>query len=110
MKKHSVCECGHEKIEDIICDICGNSCQTECGTIIDGKTYEFAQMVATWGYDSNYDGEHHTLDICVDCYSLMPNPWRDKVVRRECGCVVGFTGRYMVGLNSNKWEMSKESA
>lgn len=103
------CGCGHSGVADITCDICGKSCQTECGTIIDGNSYEYAELSAFWGYASDFDEENHSMHICVACYKDMPNPWRDKVVRKERACMVGYTGREVVGLDADMWEETSGS-
>lgn len=54
-----------ERVEDVICDVCGRSCKTKCG-------YEFALLKAEWGYESRKDTEYHECHICESCYDKLP--------------------------------------
>lgn len=45
----------------IICDVCGTDCHR-------GHDNEFAELRATWGYDSNKDLTEHRIDICETCF------------------------------------------
>jgi len=54
-------------LDDIICDICGNSCKKS-------MNYEYMNLHAAWGYESGYDGQVWTADVCVECVlkNLIP--------------------------------------
>lgn len=54
-----------DKVEDIVCDMCGISCAIDIGggTII----FEFATLFSNWGYGSIRDGESTELHICEPC-------------------------------------------
>ena len=49
-------------VSDIVCDCCGKSC------LDDHKiNYEFAHLVAHWGYCSHRDTEAWDCDLCEEC-------------------------------------------
>ena len=66
-------------VSDIICDICGGTCNTEYG-------HEFMQLSANWGFMSNKDLEEWTAQICEKCVD-------DKF------SFVKFTKRNVIGGN-----------
>lgn len=47
-------------VVDIICDCCGNSCNTSCG-------FEYMELKAFWGYDSKKDMEKWSAQVCEKC-------------------------------------------
>lgn len=47
--------------KEVICDICGTNCYRD-------HDNEFAELSATWGYDSNKDLTAHRIDICEPCF------------------------------------------
>ncbi len=49
--------------EDILCDKCGKSCRDDAG-----DNFEYADLTACWGFNSRKDLEHHTAQICENCY------------------------------------------
>jgi hypothetical protein len=49
------------QLDDIICDICGNSCKKKVDI-------ESAKLFAHWGYDSLKDGDVYDIDICENCF------------------------------------------
>ena len=49
-----------EQTEDIICDICGKSCKSF-------TDFEYLELTATWGFESNKDGEKWDAHICEKC-------------------------------------------
>ncbi len=49
-----------DKITEVICDICGNSCNA-------GMNNEYLSMETHWGYESNKDTERWTAQICEEC-------------------------------------------
>ncbi len=55
-------------VTDIICDSCGNSCKTEF------DNFEHMTLEAQWGYESKYDMEKHTAQICEKCYNEKLKP------------------------------------
>jgi hypothetical protein len=60
MIKESIVEQLVFVVDDIICDICGNSCKKP-------MNYEYMDLHAAWGYDSGYDGQVWTAEICEEC-------------------------------------------
>ena len=51
-------------LDNIICDICGNSCKINNGF----EDYEFARLYAQWGYNSKKDGRDYKIDLCEECF------------------------------------------
>lgn len=49
-----------EVIVDVICDICGCSCDTSCG-------FEYMELCANFGYGTKKDMERWTAKICEKC-------------------------------------------
>ncbi len=45
------------------CNVCGNKQSTSTHMNI-----EHISMKTTWGYESNHDGERHSLTLCCNCY------------------------------------------
>lgn len=59
MRKYSEQIC--QKLESILCDICGESCKKEANN-------EVASLYAHWGYDSKKDLIRHNIDLCESCF------------------------------------------
>ncbi len=47
----------------IFCDICGEDCRKE-----GDYDSEWAELKATWGYDSRKDGDEYHIDLCEKCF------------------------------------------
>jgi hypothetical protein len=47
----------------IFCDICGDDCRKPRD-----HDSEYAELIATWGYDSRKDGDQHHIDLCENCF------------------------------------------
>ncbi|MCL1786562.1 MAG: hypothetical protein FWG38_01135 [Defluviitaleaceae bacterium] len=47
-------------------------CCNQCGRGIEkdatGYVEDYILLTKDWGYHSPYDGESHTINLCVDCY------------------------------------------
>lgn len=52
------------KINKVYCNCCGQEIKTNKH----GITEEHITIKKRWGYDSNFDGEEHDIDICCTCY------------------------------------------
>jgi len=50
-----------QELDDIICDICKRTTKLE-------RDFEYAELRADWGYETDWDTERHSVDICVNCY------------------------------------------
>lgn len=48
----------------IFCDICGEDCRKHP----DDYDSEWAELKATWGYDSRKDGDQYNIDLCENCF------------------------------------------
>jgi len=61
---------------DVICDCCGHSCLKR-QDIVDNEAhpdhglpyrdFEYMNLEAHWGYESNRDGEKWTAQVCEKC-------------------------------------------
>ena len=51
-----------EKVDTVICDICGKSCKDNFN-----MNYEFSSLSASWGYGSHKDGSLWGGDFCEGC-------------------------------------------
>lgn len=52
-------------VDKILCDSCGEDC-----TITEPAVeYEYAEIIATWGYFSNQDGAQYDIQICESCFN-----------------------------------------
>ena len=47
-------------LEDVICDVCGNSCKNS-------TNFEYMTLKNYWGYGSNKDGEMWEAHVCEKC-------------------------------------------
>ena len=61
---------------DVICDCCGNTCIKNEYDVdneqhpdhgLRHRSFEFMNLEAHWGYESNRDGEKWTAQICEKC-------------------------------------------
>jgi len=57
---------------DIICDRCNLSCKKYLN-------YEYAEIKAHWGYDSQKDEEKHVAYLCETCYDKVISDMLIKV-------------------------------
>lgn len=84
MEKNNKCaECGYSHVDDIICDICGHSCNMSHWENI--KSFEYATLFANWGYCSNLDNTSCECHMCEDCF--------DKV----CAFIESLGGKVRLG-------------
>ena len=49
-----------EVVKDILCDSCGESCKK-------GNSFEYMELQANWGFNSEKDLEQWTAQICEKC-------------------------------------------
>ena len=48
------------EVEDIICDCCGKTCDTDTG-------FEYLTMTAQWGFMTKKDFQKWEADVCEKC-------------------------------------------
>lgn len=62
-----------DELEDIVCDICGGSCLTDCSKAMGGgsSAAEYATLEGIWGYCSGRDGERYTCEMCEACFEKV---------------------------------------
>ena len=58
-----------EKIDDVICDCCGNSMKVEISPGIDPEFYGLVDQKYYGGYNSTHftDGVRYDFDVCEEC-------------------------------------------
>jgi len=49
---------------DISCNVCGRETSKDAM----GYFEDHVSISKAWGYHSPYDGEIHSIDVCVNCY------------------------------------------
>jgi len=80
-------------LKDLKCDCCGKSC------IDDHKlNFEYAHLVASWGYYSHRDTEVWNCDLCEDCAVKI------KEFIENLGGKISI-GHFLLGLNRDKLEV-----
>ncbi len=65
MEIKDVVQVNVERIQDVLCNICGNSCVDEVGN------KNCATLWCDWGYSSKKDGEFHLAHMCEECYDTV---------------------------------------
>jgi hypothetical protein len=59
------------ELADIICDICGESCLSDC-SMGDPAMAEWALLEALWGYCSGgKDGDKYRCEMCEKCFDKV---------------------------------------
>ncbi len=53
-----------EKVYSVKCNCCGK----EIASDKYGYTSDYLSVNKRWGYNSSFDNENHSFDICEDCY------------------------------------------
>ncbi len=81
-----------EEVEEVTCDMCGESCGKEAH-VYKGKTqirFEYMTLEAYWGYYSSKDFEYWTAQVCETCVDTRLAP------------LIKFTkgGYNMMGVNN----------
>lgn len=56
-----------KKIDTIKCNCCGNEITTDG----QGYTSDYLSVSKRWGYNSDFDNQEHSFDICQDCYKKL---------------------------------------
>jgi len=54
----------HSEIADVNCNLCARDINKN----MTGYFEDHISLVKHWGYHSPFDGEVHSIDLCVDCY------------------------------------------
>lgn len=62
-----------EEVSDIVCDVCGRSCLSDCSRAMGGgaSAAEYATLEGIWGYCSGRDGERYICEMCEDCFGKV---------------------------------------
>ncbi len=68
-----------EECKKIICN--------QCGKVLEIQNQRLEEGVFTaekeWGYFSRKDGEHHSFDLCEDCYDKLVQGFQIPVTTSE---------------------------
>jgi ribosomal-protein-alanine N-acetyltransferase len=59
-----------KQIDEVTCNGCGR---------VLSKYEDSLSIDKKWGYGTPYDGETHSLDLCVDCYTKIIDGLKLKV-------------------------------
>ncbi len=65
MKQYKTIQVEKQVPNHIICNCCGNEIKTN-------KQHPYPEYISIrkeWGFDSDYDGEIHEIDLCQSCYT-----------------------------------------
>lgn len=52
------------EVADVRCNDCGRHVAKD----VTGYFEDHISLTKDWGYHSPYDGQSHTIDLCIDCY------------------------------------------
>lgn len=64
MKQYKTIQVQKQVPEHIICNCCGQEIK-----ITQQHPYpQYVSIRKEWGFDSDYDGELHEIDLCQECY------------------------------------------
>jgi len=63
------------KTTTVTCNICGK----EIDRGEHGYFDNFISVEKTWGYGTEFDGETHKFDICIDCYKKLTDGFEKPV-------------------------------
>ena len=64
MKQFKSVKVTKNMIENIACNMCGK----KIGKNVHGYVDDYLSIEKAWGYNSPFDGEKHSIDLCCDCY------------------------------------------
>lgn len=59
-----------DEVSDIVCDICGQSCLSDCSMGDPGMS-EYAILEGMWGYCSKRDGDYYKCEMCEACFEKV---------------------------------------
>lgn len=63
------------EIEKVFCNVCGEEIKKD----IYGYYNDYIHIEKKWGYNSDFDGEKHSFDICSQCYKKMVSDFKIPV-------------------------------
>jgi ferredoxin len=75
MRKYKEVQKTEQVIDDVICDMCGDTCMKQYETGANAvKTFVGVHIEQPWGYLSNKDLEYWEADICEKCVDERLSP------------------------------------
>ncbi|MDR2749574.1 MAG: hypothetical protein LBC41_02835 [Clostridiales bacterium] len=81
MKKYKTIMVESQELETVVCNQCGRAIYVKKG----GNADHHVNVVKTWGYGTDWDGEKHEFDLCPDCYRILISQFKIDV-NRKTGC------------------------
>lgn len=66
-----------EKIYKVKCNCCGK----EIATDKYGYTSDYLSVNKRWGYNSSFDNENHSFDICENCYKKFIDNFKIQITK-----------------------------
>ncbi|MDR3239152.1 MAG: hypothetical protein LBT44_03580 [Clostridiales bacterium] len=77
MKTYKIVHVEQKELDSVVCNMCGKIVsKNRHGYIADSLSVE-----KTWSYESSWDGETHSFDLCMDCYRNLINAFTVKIAR-----------------------------
>ncbi len=75
MREYKKVEILVDKVDKVFCNMCGKP------ILIDknGNLEDYIHIEKKWGYNSDMDGEKHTIDLCQECYKSLISQFILKV-------------------------------
>jgi hypothetical protein len=55
-----------KELSEVRCNACGKG----VGKDASGYLLDHVEVSKRWGYHSPFDGESHTIDLCIPCYQI----------------------------------------
>lgn len=75
MREYKQIEIKVDKVDKVFCNMCGERIKTDkCGNLED-----YIHIEKKWGYNSDMDGEKHSIDLCQNCYKDIFNKLKIKI-------------------------------
>lgn len=67
VKKYRKVKIDSMKVQDIICNMCGNAVKKESENVFS----DYLAVEKVWSYLSSFDCQCHKFDLCEDCYKKL---------------------------------------
>ena len=79
MRSFKNVEVTQQRLAAVTCNLCGKTGSRPEADYLD----DWFSAEKTWGYGTDYDGETHSFDLCLDCYrklaeSMKVKPWEKE--------------------------------
>ena len=74
MKSYENVEVTRQRLVAVTCNLCGGTVPKKEPPYLD----DWFSADKIWGYGTAYDGETHSLDLCLDCYQKLTERMKIK--------------------------------